>query len=274
MAPRRETPERTTRMQTSHMVARICASVTNPTGGESITTVSNSLVISESTSRIRTLSMRSAGFGGTLPPVSSEREPSPEPRVASSHGLCVASTSDKPGSRPIPNTLCVDARRMSASTSNTLLPPPAIASAMFAAMVVLPSPGLPDVTRIVRIGLSGLTYLRLVRSVRNDSDPIARLSPTATSSPDITPGIPSMGESFPPDIGTMANRGTTPITGNPAARSASSGLRILSCNRSKRNAATTQNMSPSTSPITAFTLFFGLIGYVGTNAWSTICTFP
>ena len=111
----------------------------------------------------------SAGLGGVAPDGSTSRPESAWVCSASSRVTLPTSTVVRPtpGSRPMRLATC--GRRRSPSTSTTFCPALAIAIAMLAAVVDLPSPGIAELITNALLAWSTSRNCRLVRSTRKAS---------------------------------------------------------------------------------------------------------
>ena len=142
------------------------ASTTGTTGGLSIRMKSNSWASLSKSSRIGSEPSSSLGFGGIAPDVSTCRLVSRQRWITSVTPAWPSSTVVRPAPPSMPSVRATDGLRRSPSISRTLPPVVAIAMARLTVVVVLPSPGIAEVTMKECRPVVTSTNIRLVRSRR------------------------------------------------------------------------------------------------------------
>ena len=162
-------PCRATTIAPSVAVAMTAASATGSSGGASTMTMSKSSRSRFSRSWVTRDCRISVGFGG-LGPLARKFSPLASwTWIASSSSAVPTSTLVSPTAPSRSSRLATRGRRRSPSTSSTLRPAWARATARLAAVTVLPSPGTALVMTRLRGCCSRSRNCRLVRSSRNAS---------------------------------------------------------------------------------------------------------
>ena len=150
-------PWRTTSKAPSANVAKMAASVTGSSGGESIITTSYSRRSCSNRLRMFREPSSSDGFGGTFPAGMRSNNPSRNGTRTSSRARSPARTSVRPTLESFPRYEAKRGMRKSPSSTATFAPLTAKVIAKFALVVDFPSPGILEVTTNTLGGLSTST---------------------------------------------------------------------------------------------------------------------
>ena len=182
------------------------------------------------------------------------------------------STFVNPAVRDCPKIPWSTGRLRSVSTSSVLAPIWENAIARLATEVDFPSPGPGLVTNTVLIGRSTFVYWMFVRSVLYASE-MGDLGAKCVMSRDSISEISPFGSCLFLFVRSGVMNGIEPSTVKPSLSTSSIDLRDVSM-YSLRKVSPIPKPSPTMIPNNRFIFFFGLIGYLGGMARSTIRTNP